>query len=221
MTNDASSQTRPFSMPSIIDVALVCLLIVGAFMAWRSGTERRRLEAHLAHLRSSVEEIELVDPTKVHIRAIDTKQPFHFAWRVYFPPAFDAKISSRFTFSGGSSRSSSKSTDAAHFIARVRIRKNDFGQWEIYEAFHQGSSLSSLGIPKIQELFDKHGDAILFEQLGASQTEVFAPHESRELLKILLPVAVREELKPTYPKNQEARFPEIMSISVGKTEDDP
>ncbi|MFO0821143.1 MAG: hypothetical protein U1A77_24575 [Pirellulales bacterium] len=221
MTDDASSQTRPFTMPSIIDVALVCLLIVGAFMAWRSGVERRQLEAHLAHLQTCVEEIDLVDPTKVHIRAIDTKQPFHFAWRVYLPPAFDAKIRSRFTLSGGSSWSSSTSTNAAHFIARVRIRKNDFGEWEIYEAFHQGSSRSSLGSPKIQELFDKYGEAIPFEQLGANQTEVFAPHESRELLKILLPMAVREELKPTYPKHQEARFPEIMSISVGKTEDDP
>lgn len=218
MTNASPPHASTFSKRSLLDLLLVGLLVVGGVLAWQSGRERRRLETELARLRNLVQELDLVDPTKVHIRAIETNEPLHFAWRVYLPAGISTTVKSRFTLSGGSSWGSSTSTNPSHFIARVRFRKNERGTWELYEKFHNGSSHSTISEPRISELFDKHAAELVAEPLGADQLEVFDSTESRDLLRILLPVKLRDPYRAIYPPNDQPRFPEVMSISVGKVD---
>lgn len=216
MSDLTQRRTIPF-----VDLGLVVLLVVGAGFAWHSGQKRWQAESELARLRTLIGEIDVVDPGKVHIQALNTGEPLHYAWRIYLPAGFNSKIASYFTLAGGNSWSSSSSTKPEHFLARVRFRRTESGEWEVYKKFHQGSSRSSLGNRALSDLFDKHGAQLVVEQAGVGEVLVFAPHETRDLLRILLPPSVQDEYRQWYQGQASEKFPEIMSVSIGDKEATP
>ena len=105
---------------NVIDLVLLAIVLAGGVLAWRAGRERASLAAHHVRLLAAAGELPADDPTLIYLKALDTGDPLHFAWRVHLPANSHLEVRSR-TGSGwsGGFWSGSSPTD---FIARVRLR---------------------------------------------------------------------------------------------------
>src|SRR5690349_2510660 len=106
-------------MRNAVDLVLLAVVLVGGVLAWRAGHERARLAAHYGRLVDAAGELPADDPSLVYLKALDTGDPLHFAWRVHLPAStnLEVRCSTGNGWSGGS-WSGSAPTD---FIARVRF----------------------------------------------------------------------------------------------------
>ena len=163
-----------------VDAFLTLVIVVGVVFVWQSASERSRLQAEHGRLKRLTGELIPTDPTKIYVRAIDTADPLHFAWRVYFPPNYPLNV--RHTRGGSSSGWNS---EAVHAIFRVRLREVD-GRWAAYHRFHFSSGLSSLD-PQVGDFLREHPEQLQVEQLGSERTEELDPASEFVLLKATLP----------------------------------
>src|SRR5690348_13487925 len=124
-----------------INLLLLLLLIVGGFLAWNSGRQRGRLTLRYDQLKHTVGDLPIGDPGLVHVLALPTNEPWHFAWRFYYPPKSQRILRGR----NSGSTSWSGSGQGEQFLARVRFRQNDEGLMQVFARFGSGSSLSGFG----------------------------------------------------------------------------
>lgn len=118
-----------------IDLILLLAILVGGALAWTSGRERAKLTKEYTRLARTAG-----DPAKVHLVALDTGEPLHFAWRVYYPANYRAVLTN--SLGVQSSSSTSNPTEA---ILRLRFFENDRGLLEVYVKGAQGRSQGTLG----------------------------------------------------------------------------
>jgi hypothetical protein len=168
-------------MSRLLHLCLSVLTLVGLVLAWRTGHERQVLLREYERLLGLVGDLPLTDRDKIQIQAIDTKEPLHFAWRVYLP----AKTEIRATYGGGSS--TSFNSDQREFIARFRIREHSDGSLRAYTKFAGSSSQSGLGDDSLARFLRGHWEQIQVEQLGAGKPAIVSPGNAALLLRLKLP----------------------------------
>src|SRR4051794_9503403 len=117
---------------------MLVIILPGCFLAWQTGRERTRLEARYARMVRIAGDLPVADPSKVYIRAVDTGEPLHYAWRIYLPPNYTLIVRNR-TGYGSSGSSTSWSLNSVEFLARVRLRKDEQGLMHVYTHFDGGS----------------------------------------------------------------------------------
>jgi len=179
-------------MQRVIEIALAVAILSGAVFLWRSTTKRSVLTREHERLADKVGRLQIKDPSKIHIQAIKTGDPLHFAWRAYFPPNY------RYAYTCSSGGGSGSMDSAWEGILRVRVREVN-GQMLLYYRLQQGSGQRSFGSRKFAEFFKEHREQVKelqAEQLGADGLAVFDPSEVKTLIKISLP----EELLPEAKK---------------------
>lgn len=190
---------------------LVVTFLVGLVFAWRSGRERWTLTRELIRIDQTVGELTLTDPTKVHIRAIETGEPLHFAWRVYLPANYRQHIRHK-----GGSYGSSWSSNPAEFIARVRFKEESDGRLQVYTRFSGGSSLMSCGRAELGSFLRGRHDQLEVEQIGQGKTEVIEPDGSALLLRIKMPDELAKKAREKLPDYEAKEFvPVIYEIHLG------
>ena len=67
------------------DWLLLVVALSGAVFACQTGVERSGLTARYALLTSMTGNFPIADASKVYLRALDTGDSLHFAWRSLFP----------------------------------------------------------------------------------------------------------------------------------------
>ena len=186
-----------------IDLLLLVAAIVGGVLAWRSDGECRRLRKEYDRLCQLTGELEIKDPSKVHVKAIDTGEPLHFAWHCYFPP------NTKMQWSTGSGGSSSWSSQAVQCIVRVRFHKDKSGEMRVYQKYHGGSSFGSLHVGSAFE----RPEELEIEQLGTDKLVTFSPNESIVFLKL----TATEDLQKKVPKylRKSRVFPVLYQLKFG------
>lgn len=196
MTQDAdrSRGFRRGRKHRALDLVLLLVALVGGFFALQNGRQLRQLRAEYERLSKITGDLPISDAAKVHVRALETGERLHFAWRVYLPPNY------RVVVWNSSGSSSSWRSDSCQFIARVRFREDEQGRLQAYTRFSGSSSCMKLGDSKLAELLHDRWDKIQVEQLGAPGLAVLAPDQSAVLLRLTLPdelqQASREKLPP-------------------------
>jgi hypothetical protein len=199
------------------DLLLSVVLIVGCVLAWQSARERACLTSDYERLVRATGDLPITDPTRAHFRALETGDPLHFAWRIYLPANYTAKWRSRESGMG-----SGISTSPQEFIARVRLREDEEGNWSVYQAFHGGSSRGSLGGKVLNDLLRRSADKLLVEQLGAKATATVGPDESAVLLRLSLPKEMQAEAGRTLPPHEQSRFiPDLFLLEFGPEKPKP
>jgi hypothetical protein len=183
----------------LIDLVLILAVVAGIVPAWMSGQERSRLEAEYARLAKSAGNLVLTDPTLVHMLALDTGEPLHYAWRIYFPPGYQATYRTSNEMSGGS-----WNRDACNFIGRVRFQVDEQDRLQLYTKFHGNMSLSQVGDQALGRLVREGRVRFEVEQLGSKGVAIFGPDQGVILLSLTipedLPGDVREKLLTVAPK---------------------
>ncbi len=195
----------------VIDVVMFAVVLVGGVLAWRTGAERKRLEGEIARLVRAAGDLTIVDPAKIHVQAIGTGEPLHFAWRVYIPgnaQVFVRSSDGNFT---------SVSGDPQEFIARVNLRNRP--ERGIIEAFHQfGNSIShsSIGSPELAAFLRGHEPELRVEQLGVGKVSVISTDEPAVLLRLAWPESLKAKIAGTLPPFDQQRFAEdLLRIELG------
>src|SRR5262245_29325744 len=142
---------------NVIDLVLLAVVLAGGALAWRAGHERARLAAHHDRLVAAAGELPADDPTLIYLKALDTGDPLHFAWRVHLPARTHLEVRSR--TGNGWSGSSWSGSDPTDFIARVRFREDEQGVVNVYTKFDDGSSRSGIGGPGLARLLRERARA--------------------------------------------------------------
>lgn len=197
-------------MRRLLDLALLILILAGGFMAWTTGRERTRLQADFARLARLTGDLPIGDPSKVHVLALPTGDPMHYAWRVYVPANVNFRRQTTTGFSGAALSSTSQD-----FITRVRFRE-DQGLLHVYDHYAGGSSRGSLGEKSLADLLRGRWDKLQVEQLGSSGVAMLDPDEPAVLLQVTLPEAVQAEaLAKLSPSSNQAFNPVLFQIEIG------
>lgn len=180
-------------MRNAIDLILAAVMLIGGVLAFRAGGERMGMAAHHARLVAAAGELPVEDPTLIYIKALDTGEPLHYAWRVHLPANINLTVQAQ--MGGGSSSSGMRGTSKPEdFIARVRIREDAPNQVHVYKKFGGGSSYSGYSNPELARLLREHAHEMKVEQLGLSGATTIDPNAPKPT--VLLRVGIPDALRP-------------------------
>jgi hypothetical protein len=203
--------SKGVAMRRVIDSLLLVVAVVGGYLAWQTGRERILLAQHYRRLARAAGDIVVVDPSKIHVHALDTGEPLHFAWRVFLPANY-AQVWHATTGGAGNTRRA-KQTE---FIARVRLRPDDQGKMQIYARTNMAASLASLGSDALNDLLRGRWNKLKAEQLGATGTAVIDPSEKAVFLRLTLPDDLADEARRKLPPQEQKRyFPLVFELALG------
>jgi hypothetical protein len=185
----------------LLNAILLIATLIGGVLAYRAGTKRQQLLTERTRLEKKVGSMPIDDQSKVHVRALETGDELHFAWRVYLPAGFNI----RWRYSDqGSSWSTSQS--AREFIARVRLREDKRGIVYVFIKQCGGSSRSALGDGQVADLLRDRWDEVRVEQLAAEDVVVVDADEVATLLRLTLSDDLKREAEQKLNKYFAKRF---------------
>jgi hypothetical protein len=196
----------------IVDAALAIATIAGAIIAVNSASKLHALQQEHTRLSRTTGDLIISDPGQVHVLALDTGEPLHFAWRVYAPAGHMMIAESS---DGGSSTSTGFNTRPHEFIGRVRFSKQRNGRISVYHNFGSGAGLRSFGSAETFEFLSQHWNELDIEQLGADATAHVKPGDSVTVLRIRLPENLAAEASKRSTDGSSGRLdPDIYGLRL-------
>jgi hypothetical protein len=174
----------------IVDGVVLICIVVGAFMAWRTDRQRARLQAEYHRLVRLTGDLDIKDPSKVYLQAVETGEPLHFAWRVYLPQGRTWNVEMK-----GLGSVSTTGIVGGESIARVRLLENKDGGLSIFEHFGNATSQSTLGDTSLVEFLKGRWGKVKVEQMGSDGAVATDPNELAVILRVTLPDDLRAEAK--------------------------
>jgi hypothetical protein len=158
-------------------------------------------------------DLTIADPTKLHIRAIETGSPKEFAWRIHVPPHYP--VDSRVSIGGMSSFLAHGSRD---FITVVRFRTDDSGCLEVFARLPGGNHDSKIGDERLAKLLQERWGELRVEQIGTTEPVKMATGESAVLLRLSLPTEMQAEARQNLAPDDRDRFvPTLFELDLGPT----
>jgi hypothetical protein len=224
MTNERKVQYggRRLSMVRrLVELVLIVAIAVGGYLAWQTGRERGRLQQTFDRLARKAGDLRIEDPTRVHICAIPTGEPLHFAWRVYLPANYTVNVNVK-TGSSSGSNNGVPLTKPQEFIARVRCREDENGILNVYSKFAGGSTRMGVGDQAFAKLLRGRWNEVVVEQMAADRLDVVEPDKSLILLRLRLPADIEKDAKTALSPGQlEPLIPVFFEMQLGKPASQP
>lgn len=180
-------------MRRIVNLLLIAAILVGGFLAWRSGAERARLRAEYVRLVSLAGDLQVTDSTKLHFLAIETGDPLHFAWRVYFPPRYSPRWTG--SFYPLFDRYMHMGSAGAQSVIRVRFCENRAESLEVFETFPNRNQGNALGDASLAKLLRNRWNEIEVKLTGENGVEVIDPKNTVVVLRMTLSKALENEAR--------------------------
>ncbi|WP_422923188.1 hypothetical protein [Singulisphaera sp. PoT] len=195
-----------------LDLILFIAILLGGFLAWTSGRERSLLKKEHSRLARSVGDLAIDDPSKLQVVALDTGEPFHFAWRIYFPPKYQFSL-----WNGDSECFNSKSVESNDSILRVNFRENELGNMKVFISGFYGSMRHGVGDKALADFMRGRWTELKASQLGVNSIAIVNPDEQVSLLSLTLPTRLQEEAKQKLPSSsQKIWIPIPYELKLGK-----
>jgi len=205
-----------------VELVLIAAIAVGGYLAWRTGRERGRLQRTFDRLARKAGDLEVGDPNQVHLRAFPTGEPLHFAWRVYLPARYPARV--RVRAGQSSSDTSGSRGQPMEFIARVRFREDENGVLNVYWKFAGYGIREAVGDRAFATLLRGRWDEVAVEQLGADGLVGLDADRSVTLLRLRLPADLQESARTARsPDLRKELVPVFFEFQLGPpaSESDP
>jgi hypothetical protein len=197
-----------------VELVLIVAIAIGGYLAWQTGQERGRLQRTFDRLARKAGDLEIGDPTQVHLRAIPTGEPLHFAWRVYLPANYPAPFHVKAGAAIG--RSGASRSQPQELIARVRFREDENGVLNVYSKFAGGSRRMAVGEQAFATLLRGRWNEVVAEQFGADGVAAIDPDRPITLLRLRLPVNIQERAKTALsPDEQKELLPVFFELQLG------
>ena len=176
----------------LLDAILLLIALVGGVLAWQTGREQGRLRAKIERLTRTTGDFSITDPSRIHVLALDTGEPLHFAWRVYLPA--DYKLVEREMSGGAVSASPPGQVSSRELILRTRFREDAEGHLNLYQNFEETSHRASFGDKSLSKVLHGRFDQVLVEQLGTQTVVSVGVDEPLDLLRLKLPADMEAEI---------------------------
>jgi hypothetical protein len=177
-----------------LDLFLLIVVFIGGALSWQTGRERSRLSEKHARLARSTGEFRISDPSKVHVQALETGDPMHFAWRVYHP----GKVAYW-------------PNNPSEVVGRLVFRHDEQGILRVFYNFSDGgTSVQNVGDKALAELLRDRWDRVRFEQLGARDLAVLDPNQPLILLRLTLPDDLEAEARRKLPPDTVRQYVPIL-----------
>ncbi len=198
-----------------LDIVLIVLIVVGAVQFVRVQATLSELHRAQARIVQLVGEMKIDNPDAMHLKALETEQPWQWTWRVYRPENVSGTIS-YVLGSSGSGGSSGFGGQLAEFMGRVAMTKQKSGHMAIYSNFMGSSSLASFGSPEFAEYLQAHRDELIVEQAGKDEiTQIASGDPPVMLFRLSLPPQLAEEARQKFGEGQDKTFiPVIMEMKI-------
>ncbi len=159
---------------------LLMAVVIGGVLTYLADTKHQELLTEHRRLEEKFLSLPLEDPSKMHVRALETGEELHFAWRVYSPAGYNC---SWWNNGGGSGW---QTTDAEEAVVRVRLREDDDGVLRVFVKEVGGSCFLTLGNRQVTDLLRDRWDEVELEQLGSDGVAVVDADEVTTLLRLSL-----------------------------------
>lgn len=173
----------PKSIDYLISIALLAAAIIGGYLSYLSGQTRAQLESEVSRIESRIGSLDPVDPNRIYILALDSPEPFEFAWRIYIPA--NATLTIKESVGQGSSTGTYSESTPQEFIARTKVSIVDGRLLATTSFGHRSSRLSG---PSKGSLFDavekKSIDGFDVISAGSKSAQSIAINETFDLLRI-------------------------------------
>lgn len=203
-------------MRRLLDAILLLAALAGGVVAWQTGREQARLRAKVERLTRSAGDLPVTDPSRIHVLALDTGEPLHFAWRVYLPAGYDLALVEGRRSGGVVSRSPAGSIPSRELILRVRFREDAQGRLNLYRKNENYSSRGSFGDDALAKVLHGRFEKVLVEQLGANAPVSVGVDEPQDLLRLTLPADMEAEFLKALPPDERAEHnPQFFTLSFG------
>ena len=164
-----------------LNFMLLAAALVGVYFALKAEVEYRPLREYHRQLVAEVGLLPVGDPAKVHIVAIPTGEPLHYAWQMYVPAGYEKQWHSR--AGHGSSSSSGGSDSEPHFdVVRVRLREQSPGNWQVWTKQRNSSSLMGFSADELKKFGPL--ESLQAAPLAADGVVVLEPDEVATLLRL-------------------------------------
>ena len=185
----------------LLNVVLLIAAVIGGVLAYRASTQRQHLLTERRRLEKMVGLLPVGDLSKVHVRALETGDELHFAWRVYLPAGFRVRWEC-----GDGSNGGSFSSVPREFIARVRLREDERGRLLVFVKQAGGSSRFGLGDEQVADLLRGRWDEVQVEQLALDDVVVVDADEVATLLRLTPSGDLMREAEQKLDKHFAKRF---------------
>jgi hypothetical protein len=196
---------------TLLDIILLLVTAIGGLIALRTAQKYVQLRKEYTRLVQITGDLSIGDPKKLHLRAIETGDPMHFAWRVYEPPHFKWELRSI-----ASRSSSSGLTRSRQFIARVRFRIDEEGVLKVYTRFLGGSSVARLGDERLATFLKDRWSKLRVQLLGSAGVVTMTQDDAASLLRLTMPDDMAVEARQVIaPGDQKRYVPNILDMELG------
>jgi hypothetical protein len=193
-----------------LNTFLLIAAVIGAVLAYRVARQHQELSSEHRRLEALVGSLPIEDPTKIHVRAINTGEELHFAWRIYAPAG--ARVKWQYDSGSGTSMNS----EPSQAIARVRLRQQEDGSVHVFIKRGGGASRMQLGDQEFGRVLREHWSEIEVEQLAVDEVVALEVDEVVTLLRLTLPEAVMQEAEQRVRPEVVRRFrSSLLSIRFG------
>jgi hypothetical protein len=198
----------------VVELVLIAAIAIGGYLAWQTGQERGRLQRTFDRLARKAGDLEIGDPNQVHLRAFPTGEPLHFAWRVYLPASYPARV--RVRTGQSSSDTSGSRSQSLEFIARVRFREDENGVLNVYWKFAGYGIRGAVGDRAFATLLRGRWNEVEVEQHGADGQVGLDPDRLITLLRLRLPADLQENAKTALSSDQQKELvPVFFEFQLG------
>ncbi|WP_254510634.1 hypothetical protein [Anatilimnocola floriformis] len=170
----------------IIKLLLPVAFIVGACFFCQSSFRRSQLAKEHAQLTRQLGTFDRTSNDKIYLRAVDTGEPLHFAWRMFLPANYQFGMQTKVIGPGGGISSADQ-----EFILRYRLYEQG-EKWFVYSEifdFRHGGSIE-VKSPELLEFLSQRPEKIRelrVDQFARDETKTLGPQEAVDLLKLWIP----------------------------------
>ena len=178
--------TRFFNLLLIAATAVALVLLVD------KRKELAEVRSEYKRLAADYGVLDVQDPSKYVVTRIDTGDPHHFLWRVYYPGNLRVEEYSGIG-PGGSMGGSSMHSDSGEHLHRCRFEFEP-RQISIHMLDRSGGGRMSLGDQRLTDFLSEHWDQLHFDALAESGPVSLATDKVLPLLIIRIPERLRDEL---------------------------
>jgi hypothetical protein len=197
-----------------LDAFLLMIALAGGVLVFESSQEQARIREKLDQMTRTTGEFSVTDPSRIHVLAVDTGEPLHFAWHVYLPA--DYELIPREASSGPVRVTSPSSIPARELILRVRFREDNEGRLDLYQKHENGSQRGSFGNKALSRVLHGRFDKVLVQQMGKHSVESVGVNEPLDLLSLKLPEDLEAEIRKGLPPEQRAKHdPRFFQFAFG------
>lgn len=190
--------TRVLNLLLIVATAGALILLVG------QRRDLAQLQAEHDRLAAEYGALDVRNPGKYLVARVDTDDPHHFAWRVYFPADLQIDHHHGFT-AGGRIGGSSIHPHAAEHLHRYRFEFTP-EHLAVHLLDRGGGGRVSLGDRALRDFLAEQWDNLDFEILAESETVAVSTDKPLPFLVIRIPKQLRDELTERVGERKAARY---------------